>query len=307
MNLRYYFGIDGGGTHTRLRLTDAQGTILCEISGGPSALGQGVEAAWEAIHALVETAWHTAHLPPAPRDHCALSIGISGIHNPNWAHAFKQQAQHWGRLLIHSDAATMLVGAHAGQPGLMMIVGTGSVAEAWLPDGRYLSVGGWGFPLGDEASGAWLGIGAMQHWQKVQDGRVAADVLSTQISQHLGISPEMDSAEKQQILFNWLAPLKQHALGQLAPLVFANAHLPSAHALLHAAAQAIADHIAAIDRCSHPTLLPICLCGGLANVIQPYLKEDLRHRIHPTQGDALDGALHLLHLPTLPHWASPPP
>ena len=43
---RYQVGVDGGGTHTRLRLVDEQGRLLGEGEAGPSALGQGIEQAW---------------------------------------------------------------------------------------------------------------------------------------------------------------------------------------------------------------------------------------------------------------------
>ena len=47
-------------------------------------------------------------------------------------------------------------------------LGTGSVGEIKLADGRHVEVGGWGFPAGDEASGAWMGLRAINHVQQVR-------------------------------------------------------------------------------------------------------------------------------------------
>jgi len=44
--VRYLVGVDGGGTGTRVRLSERSGRIMGHGESGPSALGQGVEQAW---------------------------------------------------------------------------------------------------------------------------------------------------------------------------------------------------------------------------------------------------------------------
>lgn len=67
-------------------------------------------------------------------------------------------------------------------------LGTGSVGGALLTNGRKLSVGGWGFPSGDEGSGAWLGLRAAQLAQQALDGRPLAGV-PVALSFNLWFSP----------------------------------------------------------------------------------------------------------------------
>ena len=64
-----------------------------------------------------------------------------------------------------------LLGAHEGRPGAIVAAGTGSVGEALRRDGLRVAVGGWGFPVGDEGSGAWLGLRAMRETHRAIDGR----------------------------------------------------------------------------------------------------------------------------------------
>ena len=78
---------------------------------------------------------------------------------------------------LESDALTTLLGAHAGQPGVIVAIGTGSVGEVLHADGSRHEVGGWGFPSGDEAGGAWIGMRAINHAQQVVDGRVPGSAL----------------------------------------------------------------------------------------------------------------------------------
>jgi glucosamine kinase len=65
------------------------------------------------------------------------------------------------------------LGAHGGGPGAIVAAGTGSIDEALRHDGEHVSVGGWGYPVGDEGSGAWLGMCAMREAQLASDGRLS--------------------------------------------------------------------------------------------------------------------------------------
>ncbi len=78
MAIRFHVGIDGGGTHTRARLASADRAVLGFAASGPSALGQGIEQAWKHIVQAVDCAFADAGLAPAPRDQCALGLGLAG-------------------------------------------------------------------------------------------------------------------------------------------------------------------------------------------------------------------------------------
>jgi glucosamine kinase len=68
------------------------------------------------------------------------------------------------------DAVIACIGAHGGRDGGIVIIGTGSAGLA-LVEGRVVKVGGYGFPISDEASGADLGLQALRMALRAHDGR----------------------------------------------------------------------------------------------------------------------------------------
>ena len=56
------------------------------------------------------------------------------------------------------DSVSTLEGALGGEPGCIVISGTGSVALARDASGREKQTGGWGYLFGDEGSGWWIGV-----------------------------------------------------------------------------------------------------------------------------------------------------
>ena len=177
-DIRYALGVDGGGTGTRVRLWTNAGVVVGQGESGPSALAQGVDQAWRHIGQAVERAFAAAGLAmPAP-SHCVLGLGLAGAVAPHLAAAFFRAAPEYALIVLETDSRTALMGAHAGRPGAIIAVGTGAVGEALHADGRRVAVSGWGFPVGDEGSGAWLGLRAMQIAHRALDGRAPAGTLA---------------------------------------------------------------------------------------------------------------------------------
>ncbi|WP_368856164.1 BadF/BadG/BcrA/BcrD ATPase family protein, partial [Klebsiella pneumoniae] len=69
-----------------------------------------------------------------------------------------------------SDGVAACLGAHSGADGAIVIAGTGSIGLGFA-EGRDLRVGGYGFPISDEGSGADLGLKAVQLALRAFDGR----------------------------------------------------------------------------------------------------------------------------------------
>ncbi len=167
----YLIGVDGGGTNTRVRLARRDGTELATGSSGASGLRHGIDKAWRAVLAATGQAFATIGIDTIPMAACAIGLGLAGVHNKEWAAAFHAANPGFGALVLDTDGFTTLMGAHGGRPGAIVAIGTGSVGEALRADGTRVEVGGWGFPAGDEASGAWMGLRAIGHVQQVLDGR----------------------------------------------------------------------------------------------------------------------------------------
>jgi len=281
---RYVAAADGGGSGTRVRLWSAAGDWLGSGEAGPSGLSLGVGAAWREVEAAVASAFAQAGLTvEAERSTTALTLGLAGANVARQAEAFHASAQGWAWVLLGGDGQAALIGAHGGQPGVLLAAGTGSVAEALRADGSWASSGGWGFPVGDEGSGGWLGLRAMALAQHALDGRAAAGPLVRAVWARVGGTPDA--------LLAFCAGANQSAYAQLAPLVFDSAEGaggdPAAAALLGDAAQALEALVAPLD----PTgRLPLALAGSVALRLQPRLPLALRVRCVTPQGDAIDGA-----------------
>ena len=275
---RWWVGVDGGGTSTRAVVADAGGRLLGRGEAGASALNQGVDQAWRHIAEAVER----AGVPGLQLRDCALGLGLSGTGVPAQLQAFVAAEPGVACFALITDGFAGLLGAHGGQPGALLISGTGSVAEALLEDGSHRMTGGWGWQIGDEGSGAWLGQQAMKVAQAAFDGRAPRGALADSVYAATGPSREE--------LLAFCSRAGQGGYASLARLVFeTEASDPASAALLDAAARALDDLAIAL----HPTL-PLALAGSIALRLAPRLGPALQSRRVEPQGDAAAGALWLI-------------
>jgi glucosamine kinase len=275
---RYWVGIDGGGTSTRALVADAEGHVLGRGEAGASALGQGAEQAWRHIGEAIAR----AGVEGLALKDCALGLGLSGTGVPAQLAAFLAADPGVARLCIVTDGMAALLGAHGGRPGALLISGTGSVAEALLPDGSRRMTGGWGWQIGDEGSGAWLGQQAMKLAQAAYDGRAAAGPLVQSVWRQAGTTREE--------LLGFCAQAGQGGYASLAPFVFEHeADDPAAAALLAEAAR----YLDGLGASVHPTL-PLALAGSIALRLGARLSPALQARRVEPQGEPVAGALWLI-------------
>jgi glucosamine kinase len=129
-----------------------------------------------------------------------------------------------------------------------------------------------------------LGLRAVNHLQRVLDGRAAANAFATAVLAHCG-------GDKNAV-FAWLAQANQTRYAELAPLVirFATEVEVARHIMLDAGKE-----VEAMAQALDPSgLLPIALCGGLAAPVGAYLPESLRGRVQLPKADSAAGALILI-------------
>jgi len=284
VSYRYVVGADGGGTGTRVVLTDAAGKELARGVAGPSGLAHGRDKAWQKILLALNDAFTRAGLEQPPLSEIVIGCGLAGVNNLFWEKEFVALNPGFADLVVETDAYTTLLGAHGGAPGVVIALGTGSVGEVLLASGERREVGGWGFPVGDEASGAWLGFHAVNYAQRVLDGRLAGDDFSDELLAQIGQTKED--------MFRWLAEANQTRYATLAPIVIRHAGGNDvAHKLMQQAGQDVAQMAQALDL---EEALPLALSGGLAAMIQPYIPEPWQQRIQAPQGDSAQGAMLLI-------------
>ena len=176
------------------------------------------------------------------------------------------------RVAVTSDAVIAHAGALNGQPGIVLIVGTGVVALAIDADGALRTADGWGPWLGDEGGGAWIGAAGLRAALRAHDGRGPSTTLLDAARARFG-APQ-----------TWPAQLDDAAaLASFAPDVL-EAHADAAASqIIDAAADALAATAHAVGGG------PVAITGGLAEF--PALISKLN--AVPAAGDALDGALRL--------------
>ncbi|MBV1774912.1 ATPase [Burkholderiaceae bacterium DAT-1] len=279
----YLIGVDGGGTGTRVLIRGADG-FEARAQGGPSGLGLGINNAWCAILDSIRAAFSQSGTSVPDWSSCRIGLGLAGVHNPAWAREFTESAPNFAAVRLETDGFTTLMGAHSGQPGAIIAVGTGVVGEAWFNNRSHKCVSGWGFPSGDEGSGAWLGLRAASLAQKALDGRVPHDALSQAVIAEMGGNIEA--------VFNWLGSASQTRFASLAPLVLQFADTdPAAAQLLTLAGIELAQIAQALDP---EQQLPLALCGGLGRALDRWLPPDLQTRTRAPLGDSVDGAIFLV-------------
>ena len=279
--------VDGGGTGTRVRLHDARGTPLASARAGPSSLTLGVEQAWRNVRAAIAEAAAEAGLPGLCGPRLRVAAALAGSRSAERRAAFLAADPLGCEIVLISDGYAALLGALDGAPGSVVAVGTGIAARRLHACGRVRAITGWGFPAGDEGSGAWIGHRAVAAYLRHADGRpTEPSALLPALAARIG-------AARGEILA-WLIEADATRYAALAPLVAAAAaggDAPAA-AILDAAAAEVAVAIEALDA-GDPSPA-VALVGGLAPVLEGRLPGAIRARLVPARGTALDGALKVL-------------
>ncbi|MFT4149909.1 MAG: BadF/BadG/BcrA/BcrD ATPase family protein [Paracoccaceae bacterium] len=268
--MRFYLGIDGGGSGCRAAVADAGGRILAMGAAGPANIASDPEAALANILAAASAA---AAGIARIEDLCA-GLGLAGA-NAAGAGDRLARALPFASLRIETDALTATRGALGPQDGIVAAIGTGSV-YAVQRKGAIRQIGGRGLAIGDEASGAWLGREAMAMALRACDGmEPATPFLNRLVARHGG--PDQAVA--------WTVGARPADFATLAPEIAASGD-PAARALMDRAAGQVNRAIAVLQGAD---ALPVALIGGLTPVYAPRMAG--RWRLIPPQGTALDGAL----------------
>jgi glucosamine kinase len=280
-----FIGIDGGATKTIARVEDAHGEFLGQGQGGPANIRLSVEGSWQSIHdALREALVKPGLRLDDGRHRFYCGAGLAGTEVPSACDQFVNTPHPFARLILKSDGYTSCLGAHGGGDGATIAIGTGTVGYQIEGDKEY-KVGGWGFPHGDEGSGACLGLEAVRltlHWL---DGRGEPSPLLEAVYAHF----DRDLIR----LVVWANQANATQFAQIAPIVIEQVkrQTPLAETLIKQAAGEIDRLAAALAAQSIDKTSPCSLLGGLAQFIEPWLGESLRARLVPCKLDAVHGAV----------------
>ena len=192
--MRHVLGIDAGGTKTRALLADDTGRVLGgSLAGGANLRTHGELEVEKVLHLVIEEASAAARAVPD-----AVALGIAGADRPADETVLRGILRRIGfreRVVVTNDARIAFVAGSPERVGLALVCGTGSIAWGRNRQGEIARSGGWGWHVGDEGSGFWIGEKAIRAVLRAVDGRGPATSLDRALSEHFEI------ARPEQILY----------------------------------------------------------------------------------------------------------
>lgn len=272
----YVLGLDAGGTKTMAYLADADGAIVGEGRGGGANLqAQGELEVEKVLHAVIESAIGDRPIRPS-----AVCLGIAGVDRPEDDVIVRGILRRLGfraHMLVVNDALVALVAGVGDAPGVVIISGTGSIAYGVNPAGFAARAGGWGYVLGDEGSGYWIGRQALRAVVREADGRGPKTRLSPLVLEHFGVAHAPGLVREV-----YDKGLRRHLIAALGPLVEqarAERDVVASEILREAADELSRAAMSVVERLEmRGQAFRILLAGGMFRVI-PWLAEDVQRRL----------------------------
>lgn len=147
--MRFFLGVDGGQSSTTAIVGDEDGRVVGIGHAGPCnhAGSEGGHARFvAALRESVRSALEQAGLKGIAFE--GACFGFSG--GPADKESLSRELVQASHYLISHDAWIALTGATGGEPGVIAIAGTGSIAFGRNGENRTARAGGWGYVFGDE-------------------------------------------------------------------------------------------------------------------------------------------------------------
>jgi glucosamine kinase len=279
--MQFAIGVDGGGTGCRVAIADRSGNVLGRATGGPANIATNLDEAAKNIIEAITTAARLIPVEEPIYSRASAVLGLAGANVGDHAERLKERLG-FARCQIVSDAQTSLNGALAGADGTGAMIGTGSVFAS-RSKGEFRQLGGWGFQLGDQAGGAWIGRSALEKTLLAHDRIRDGSDLTRAMLKRFGSAPNISAFGRKAQPSDFAA---------LAPEVVAVAEAGDevARVILREAGGYIAK---AVNAVSFDGQLPVVMIGGLAQSFVRFMPESLKAGLVPAKGNALDGALRM--------------
>ena len=183
-------GIDGGGTKTRAVLVDGTGRMLGRGHGGGTNFQRiGPGEVGQRLDRLMDRVFASARMARGRVD--VLCVGLAGVDRRADREELVRVVERLDAaedVHVTSDGAIALEGAHGGEPGIVVISGTGSIAWGKNEQQDRARAGGWGYLLGDEGSGYRIGREAIATALRAWDGMGPQTVLERRLCEEKHLS-----------------------------------------------------------------------------------------------------------------------
>jgi N-acetylglucosamine kinase-like BadF-type ATPase len=285
-----YLGIDGGGSKTAFLLIDDGGQVLGSHTEGPAYY---LEIGWDAMRAMlargIEATLAEASLTPS-----ALSFAFLGL--PSYGEDSRLIAAldsaaspplDAARYRCGSDAVCGWAGALAGEDGINIIAGTGSMTYGEY-EGRVARAGGY-----------WIARQGLNLFSRMSDGRIDRGPLYDILRRHFQLQSDLDLCAA---IYDQ-AQVQRSNLAALAPLVAQAARHGDVHAsaLFTQATDELSQLVDAVHRqldVPPQVTLSVSYSGGLfqqhelllAPLMARLATRDARYRLVPPRLPPAAGA-----------------
>src|SRR5262245_16988589 len=187
----HVLGIDAGGTKTVCLLANECGELLAEARrGGANLQAVGELEVEKVLHEVMEEALGGYDVVPQ-----VICLGIAGVDRADDAGVVRSIMRRIGykaRCLVVTDALAALDAGAPAQPGVVVIAGTGSISYGRNASNQAARAGGWGFVLGDEGSGYWIGRAALRAVLREADRRGPETKLTELLLRYYNIGRAQD-------------------------------------------------------------------------------------------------------------------
>jgi N-acetylglucosamine kinase-like BadF-type ATPase len=262
--LKIFAGIDGGGTRTRLALANEDGKLLgCAAGASCSFVDHGIQKAQAELGNLWCAAWRNAGMRPRLAD--AVFLGVGSILSIQDTQANCELAAKIGladvtAVFAGNDVWNAHAGSFSGQPGIVLVSGTGSVCFGRNAQRESWRAGGWGHLLNEQGSAYALGQAALVAATRAADQRGAATALNALVCEVLSLQDLKDIFRKLHY-----TGVSRAEVAALAPRVVALAEQGDvvAREILVKEADGFVEMVVTVARQLQMTSPDLALTGGL--------------------------------------------
>ena len=263
-----YLGVDAGGSHTTVVLADAELRVLARVEGPASAMRPGGGGKSAAV--IADTTRRAALQAGVALPAQWMGVGAAGAGRDIEQQELEEAllaTDLAGEVRVVSDGEAALRSAFGTEPGMLISAGTGSIAYARDAGGRLHRAGGYGWQMGDEGGGYWMGRRALAAAGAQRDGRGEGSTLGSRLLGALGLRDFDD-------LVRWAATATPPQVASLAPHVVSAAAEGErvAQAIIHEGAGALGDLVRVLlSRFPNAGPVPLATGGGLLRPESPLL------------------------------------
>ena len=268
----HYLGIDAGASATQWALINQSGVVI-----------SGVEAAMDGHIYRAASKERMNEVTDRIADQVkgftvnGVYLGITGVLTDGSIEQLLKEKFDADATVVSDIELAYRANFSEGQ-GILLYAGTGSVAYAIDTNSGVHKIGGWGYLLGDEGAGYWIGREAIrQTLFTLESHDVINDGGLTQL-----ILNNMDATDWDSIK-EFVYSQERSAIAALSRTVdmAANNGDTAAISILKAAAEHLVDLVHRVDAILRGSLLPVEFTGGISSsaVITSELEKSLGNRV----------------------------